>query len=210
LEKDEKSLIKKILSLDPRDYGKIAPFYGIKPVPKGIIAFRGQRYFSAKHKDFKKIRTQFLPAPAAAAFKKMKAAMKKELHFLINVASGYRSPAWQAAILFIVLFENKWNLQKTMKRLTLPGCSEHGYPFLQAVDVAPERGIEDLQDFDKTEEYKWLLENAGRFGFSLSYPKGNKYGVMFEPWHWSFRKQENKAKISAWSEQTYKKALSLQ
>ena len=39
--------------------------------------------------------------------------------------------------------------------------------------------------FEKTDEYKWLLENAHRYGFVLSYPKENTYYV-FEPWHWRF------------------------
>lgn len=40
-------------------------------------------------------------------------------------------------------------------------------------------------NFDKTKEYQWLLNNAYRFGFELSYPKGNNYYV-YEPWHWRF------------------------
>jgi LAS superfamily LD-carboxypeptidase LdcB len=39
--------------------------------------------------------------------------------------------------------------------------------------------------FDGTEPYQWLLANAYRFGFILSYPKGNSFYV-YEPWHWRF------------------------
>lgn len=42
-----------------------------------------------------------------------------------------------------------------------------------------------LSGFDGTEAYKWLTANAYRFGFILSYPKGNAHYV-FEPWHWRF------------------------
>lgn len=42
-----------------------------------------------------------------------------------------------------------------------------------------------LTGFDKTPAYQWLLDNGYRFGFVLSYPKGNKYYV-YEPWHWRF------------------------
>lgn len=42
-----------------------------------------------------------------------------------------------------------------------------------------------LAGFDKTPAYQWLLDNGFRFGFVLSYPKGNKYYV-YEPWHWRF------------------------
>jgi len=39
--------------------------------------------------------------------------------------------------------------------------------------------------FEKTPEYKWLTKNAYKYGFILSYPKGNAY-YIFEPWHWRF------------------------
>jgi D-alanyl-D-alanine carboxypeptidase len=42
-----------------------------------------------------------------------------------------------------------------------------------------------LDGFDKTSAYQWLLANAYRFGFELSYPKGNSY-YIYEPWHWRF------------------------
>lgn len=43
----------------------------------------------------------------------------------------------------------------------------------------------DLNNFDKSEAYIWLLENAHKYGFVLSYPKNNTY-YTFEPWHWRF------------------------
>lgn len=39
--------------------------------------------------------------------------------------------------------------------------------------------------FENTGTYQWLLSNAYRFGFVLSYPKGNTY-YIYEPWHWRF------------------------
>lgn len=42
-----------------------------------------------------------------------------------------------------------------------------------------------LDGFGNTEAYKWLLDNAYKYGFVLSYPQGNAY-YQFEPWHWRF------------------------
>jgi zinc D-Ala-D-Ala carboxypeptidase len=39
--------------------------------------------------------------------------------------------------------------------------------------------------FKNTTEYEWLLDNAHRYGFILSYPENNGFYV-FEPWHWRF------------------------
>jgi len=39
--------------------------------------------------------------------------------------------------------------------------------------------------FATTPEYEWLIENAHKYGFTLSYPEGNQF-YLFEPWHWRF------------------------
>ena len=42
-----------------------------------------------------------------------------------------------------------------------------------------------LDGFDTTKAYQWMLSNAYKYGFILSYPKNNNYYV-YEPWHWRF------------------------
>jgi len=42
-----------------------------------------------------------------------------------------------------------------------------------------------LDGFGNTPAYQWLLDNAYKYGFTLSYPEANGYYV-FEPWHWRF------------------------
>lgn len=42
-----------------------------------------------------------------------------------------------------------------------------------------------LEGFDKTKAYEWLLDNGYKYGFIVSYPKGNGH-YIFEPWHWRF------------------------
>jgi D-alanyl-D-alanine carboxypeptidase len=39
--------------------------------------------------------------------------------------------------------------------------------------------------FDLTPEHTWLLNNAQKYGFVMSYPKGNAY-YIYEPWHWRY------------------------
>jgi LAS superfamily LD-carboxypeptidase LdcB len=39
--------------------------------------------------------------------------------------------------------------------------------------------------FEKTATYDWLLDNAYKYGFIMSYPQGNQY-YQYEPWHWRF------------------------
>jgi D-alanyl-D-alanine carboxypeptidase len=35
--------------------------------------------------------------------------------------------------------------------------------------------------------FDWLVKNAKYFGFCMTYHRDNKYGFMFEPWHWALK-----------------------
>lgn len=63
------------------------------------------------------------------------------------------------------------------------GYSEHQLG--TTVDLITKGLGGELEGFDKTKAYEWLLANAYRYGFVISYPKDNKFYV-FEPWHWRF------------------------
>lgn len=63
------------------------------------------------------------------------------------------------------------------------GYSEHQLG--TTVDFTTIKTDPNLNGFDKTPEYKWMQENAHKYGFILSYPSGNIY-YKFEPWHWRF------------------------
>lgn len=63
------------------------------------------------------------------------------------------------------------------------GYSEHQLG--TTVDfTTPEIGA-NLSKLDSQEAYKWLQDNAYKYGFILSYPKDNSY-YKYEPWHWRF------------------------
>ena len=65
------------------------------------------------------------------------------------------------------------------------GYSEHATGY--AVDFAAPgpAGCNDLDPcMSGTPGGLWLMRNAPRFGFELSFPPGNKQGVTWEPWHW--------------------------
>lgn len=62
------------------------------------------------------------------------------------------------------------------------GYSEHQLG--TTVDLVAEGGTPFIQ-FAATDAYKWLQNNAHKYGFTLSYPEGNNF-YQFEPWHWRF------------------------
>ncbi|MHB0977952.1 MAG: M15 family metallopeptidase [Minisyncoccota bacterium] len=63
------------------------------------------------------------------------------------------------------------------------GYSEHQLG--TTVDFTTPTIGEILSGFSKTPEYKWLTDNAYKYGFVLSYPPNNAY-YTYEPWHWRF------------------------
>lgn len=63
------------------------------------------------------------------------------------------------------------------------GYSEHQLG--TTVDLTTPEVGGTYASFKDTEAYDWLLDNAYKYGFVLSYPEGNAYYV-FEPWHWRF------------------------
>ena len=63
------------------------------------------------------------------------------------------------------------------------GYSEHQLG--TTVDFTTSKLGVNFSTFEKTGSYAWLIENAYKYGFVLSYPKNNGY-YIFEPWHWRF------------------------
>lgn len=108
-----------------------------------------------------------------------------------QIISGYRSYSAQA------IARQKW-LEKEPERANIlsapPGFSEHqlgtvvdfGSPELAEIVGQPD--IEFHTWFYKTSEGAWLLENAYKYGFTLSYPfeATEVTGFFYEPWHYRY------------------------
>ncbi len=99
----------------------------------------------------------------------------------LQVISAYRSFGTQAAL--------KSSYKVTYGAGTANSFSaDQGYSEHQlgtALDFTTPTVGASFAGFDKTPEYAWLMDNAYRYGFILSYPKDNTY-YEYEPWHWRF------------------------
>ena len=75
----------------------------------------------------------------------------------------------------------------TLAEVALPGESEHNAGL--ALDIMSEEytSMED-DGFENTAAFKWLDENAHKYGFILRYPKGKQEitEIIYEPWHYRF------------------------
>ena len=56
-----------------------------------------------------------------------------------------------------------------------------------AVDIATPGSRPLTEEFEDTDAYRWLESRAIEFGFSMTYPRDNPWGIAFEPWHWSLK-----------------------
>lgn len=71
------------------------------------------------------------------------------------------------------------------KDVARPGHSEHQTGL--SIDVSSNKSGNMLQ-FDKTSSFKWMMNNAYKYGFILRYPKGfeNIHGFIYESWHFRY------------------------
>jgi len=65
------------------------------------------------------------------------------------------------------------------------GHSEHATGYALDFAVRPAKGCPDAEAcMAATPAARWLIANAPRFGFEMSFPAGNRQRVKWEPWHW--------------------------
>lgn len=187
LSPEEVALVKILLDISPPRLGFLGPFITMDEPPDNLVEITGQRY-CREGKEIA-IGTRHLPGSVWQAFSKMQSALNRDLGSSLMIESGYRSPAHQAIVFLTYLELFNFDLKYVASGVALPGYSQHGDPINTAIDVINQDGVPTDQEpelFANTEEYRWLTINAARFGFVLSYPKDNEWGVKFEPWHWQF------------------------
>lgn len=125
---------------------------------------------------------RLVPA-AAAAWRALKAAAESDGQSIF-IVSAYRGMDRQAEIIRNKLASGQ-SIDEILRVCAAPGYSEHHTGC--AVDVGTE-GVPVLEEaFEHSSAFEWLRSEASRYGFKLSYPRGNPYGYQYEPWHWCHR-----------------------
>ena len=126
-------------------------------------------------------RMQSLEREAAARWIEMQAGAAAD-GVLLLIVSGYRSIDYQAR-----LIRKKLNAGQSVSEIlavnAAPGHSEHHTG--RAVDIATPGSRPLTEEFENSDAFRWLQGNAGTYGFSMSYPRNNPAGFIYEPWHWA-------------------------
>ena len=117
---------------------------------------------------------------AAAAWRRMREAAAADGVTLLPL-SGFRSVRRQTQIIRRNLAKGR-PLDDLLRYVAAPGFSEHHTG--RAIDIGDPADVTIEASFARTPAYRWLRHRAGEFGFSMSYPRGNRHGIGYEPWHW--------------------------
>ena len=143
-------------------------------------------------------KTRQFDSRAIGYLNQMMKALKDDGIKGVWVQSAYRSPEYQNELynekIEEVMSQNvtKEDAEEyTAKLINKPGTSEHN------LGLAVDFNYVD-EEFDKTEGFAWLIENAENYGFILRYEedKQNITKVSYEPWHWRFVGIEHAKKMN--------------
>jgi D-alanyl-D-alanine carboxypeptidase len=120
------------------------------------------------------------PATAAQWLAMQRAAAEHGVTLLL--VSGFRSVDYQAR-----LIRKKINAGQVVSEIlevnAAPGFSEHHTG--RAIDIATPGCRPLTEEFEGSAAFRWLEEHAAAYGFSMSYPRDNPAGFIYEPWHWA-------------------------
>lgn len=99
----------------------------------------------------------------------------------LQVVSAYRSFGEQGALksAYKVIYGSGANTFSADQ-----GYSEHQLGTTVDLSSPTSDAVLEIK-FENSPAFAWLKDNAYKYGFVLSYPKGNAY-YQYEPWHWRF------------------------
>jgi len=115
---------------------------------------------------------------------KMREEAKKDGIYLVFL-SGYRSINLQNDIFYSLKSFRNQEAAERARVSAPPGYSEHSTGFAIDIGDATQRETDFESDFENTDAFRWLIKNAAKFHFKLSFNKDNKY-IDYEPWQWRY------------------------
>lgn len=127
-------------------------------------------------------RPLWLQADAARAWLRMQHAAAGD-GIVLDAISGWRSHDYQLGI-----FQRKRARGQSVEQIltvnAAPGFSEHHGG--RALDIGTPGEPPAEESFEATAAFHWLCTHACAHGFTMSYPRDNPHGIVYEPWHWAW------------------------
>lgn len=135
----------------------------------------------------------YLRKDAANALEAMMLAMNAEGISDVFVTSAYRSYTYQVGLFDKYVSEHMADgmskeeaIEAALEYSAQPGTSEHQTGL--CLDLMTDNMTDLDESFENTAAFRWLSENAHKYGFILRYPedKVDLTGYKYEPWHYRF------------------------
>jgi zinc D-Ala-D-Ala carboxypeptidase len=123
---------------------------------------------------------QLAPEAANRWYRLKQAAVADGIDLLL--VSGFRSFDRQRQIIETKLGKGQ-DIDSVLKVMAAPGYSQHHTGL--ALDIGTTGHVDLLEDFEGTDAFRWLNRRANEFGFYMPYTRGNRFGFIYEPWHWA-------------------------
>jgi len=133
---------------------------------------------------------------------KMREEAKNDGIYLVFL-SGYRSINLQNDIFYSLKSIRNQEAAERARVSAPPGYSEHSTGFAIDIGDATQRETDFETDFENTDAFRWLIKNAAKFHFKLSFNKDNKY-IDYEPWHWRYEGSIEALKVFESANRNYK------
>ncbi|MBO8204360.1 M15 family metallopeptidase [Prochlorococcus marinus] len=99
--------------------------------------------------------------------------------------SGFRSINLQNDIFYSLKSIRNQEASERARVSAPPGYSEHSTGFAIDIGDGTQRETDFEIEFENTDAFRWLIKNAAKYHFKLSFNKNNKY-IDYEPWHWRY------------------------
>lgn len=128
-------------------------------------------------------REYLLVPEAAQAWRAMRLAAHRD-GVILEIVSAFRDIERQAGIIRAKL-DRGMPIDTILTLSAPPGYSEHHTG--RAIDINTPGCEATEEPFEHTDAFRWLMLHAQRFRFTLSYPRGNALGFIYEPWHWCYQ-----------------------
>ena len=172
-------------------------FLGRNHLPKDLVKLTCRTREVRRDWEFQ------LCADAANALYAMLLEMEQAGFTDIKVTSAYRPYSYQEELFkgYVAEYKRDYGMSQAeaeaeaAKTSARPGASEHQSGL--CVDFVTDKYPSLTEEFEKSDEFKWLSKNAYKFGFILRYPKGHEEitGYSYEPWHYRFVGREAATEI---------------
>lgn len=127
-------------------------------------------------------RSQRLRPDALAAWQRLQRAAAED-GVIVHLISAFRSVEYQCEVIRRKHAGGR-SMEDILRVNAVPGFSEHHTGCAVDLGTTDCPALEEV--FEETPAFRWLVANAGHFGFHLSYPRDNPMGISYEPWHWCY------------------------